>query len=89
MGKEVFMSVYFKICEDLVKVIPSYDAERAIFISYEPKMIVINVSVPPKDIRRRVYRALIEYYKGKVNRPVTYKERQHFKQQLDNHRGVK
>jgi hypothetical protein len=83
------MSVYFKICEDLVKVIPSYDAERAVFISYEPKMIVINVNVEPYYIRRRIYRAILEYYKGKVNRPVTQKERQHFKQQLDNHRGAK
>ena len=82
------MSVYFKICEDLVKVIPSYDAERAVFISYEPKLIVINVNVKPDRIRRRVYKALIQYYQGKVNRPVTYKERQHFRQQLDNHRGA-
>lgn len=83
------MSIYFKICEDTVKVIPSYDAERAYKISYEPKMIVINVNVAPKYIRRRVYQAVIEYYKGKVNRAVTYKERQHFKQQLNNYRGVK
>ena len=82
------MSVYFRICEDTVKVIPSYDAEKAIAISYDPKMIAINVNVAPMFIRRRVYRAILEYYKGKVNRPVTQKERAHFKQQLDNHRGA-
>lgn len=83
------MSVYFKVCEDTVKVIPSYDAERAYSISYEPKMIVINVNVKPSRIHRRILQAVYAYYQGLTDKPITYKEKEHFKKQLERYRRTK